>query len=176
MGVIESVTKSSDSIMPRAQFPPLEFCKNAEPNSQLFVCWLSAVGRQTGGVTVAPVSSPRYVSSAWHFMIDGQSACPGGLSGSPAPNTLAKKSRCPRIWTFFHAQNPSFLFLLALFSFSQVPTLNVGIKIRSKKWARCCSGGGSEVLWKFFLVSLIGRAVLLFHVNKPSSLAVELRP
>lgn len=37
--------------MPRAQFPQMEFHKNAEPNSQLFVCWLSAVASQTGGVS-----------------------------------------------------------------------------------------------------------------------------
>lgn len=68
--------------MPRAQFPELEFNKNAEPNSRLFVRWLSAVARQTGGVTVAPVSSPRYASTAWHLMIDGHSACPWGLSAA----------------------------------------------------------------------------------------------
>lgn len=37
-------------------------------------------------------------------------------------------------------------------------------------------GGGNVVSRESYLVSLIGRAVLLFYVNKLSSLAVELRP
>lgn len=70
------------STIPWAQSLQMEFHKNAEPNSQLFVCWLSAAACQTGGVTVAPVSSPWYVSMAWHIVMDGQITCLWSLSGA----------------------------------------------------------------------------------------------
>lgn len=147
--------------------------KNAEPNSQLFV-------HQTGAATVAPVPSPWYVSMVWHVMMDGQMTCQWGLSGAqPLRHTRGGTAVSLNLGFRFGdvriAQNPSFFLPTgSLIPFSSAPTLNVGIKIRSKSepdvW------GVETESCESYLVSLIGRAVLLFYVNKPSSLAAELRP
>lgn len=122
------------STIPRAQSLQLEFHKNAEPNSQLFVCWLSAVACQTGGVTVAPVSSPWYVSMAWHIMMDGQITCPWGLSGtellkrpahswrsSSVPVALSVQSEYGFYFTLNRTKILLYLLLALHFSFLKCP-------------------------------------------------------
>lgn len=133
----------------RAQFPPLEFHKNAEPNSQLFVCWLSAVALQTGGVTVAPVSSQRYASTPWHIMIDGQITCPGGLSGAQLLKHPTHLRRNCAVSLNLDSRTKSLLpfFWLSVFLFLSA---HPECWNKDKKWARCCLGGGSVVLWKLF--------------------------
>lgn len=89
-------------------------------------------------------------------------------------NTLMEEPRCPWIWTLDFVKSLSPHLSALCFPAHKRPPWTSGIKIRSEP--DVCLGGMEAASCESYLVSLIGRAVLLFYVNKPSSLAVELRP
>ena len=156
--------------LPTVEFS--EFTKNAEANSEQFVC-----GGLSDRYSLHSHQSPRpgmwvQCDTLW-WMVEWRACAASPALGSL--NTIMEEPRCPWIWTLDFVKPLSPQLSALCFPALKRPPWTYGNK--DKKWARCLFGGGVEASsCESYLVSLIGRAVLLFYVNKLSSLAVVLRP